>query len=1186
MINNRFNILKLLGRGRSSVFLCTDSTIPGKEFAIKVISGESEEDELKSFRNEYYLLKKLDHPGIVAAYNYGTVLTLTDDESETGIETGDEFIILEYFAGNELTDIFTPEEDILKQIILQISSALYYLHQSNYVYYDLKPENILVRFVDGELKIKFIDFGFARHIQSTEEFVSRGTKEYMAPEVIKKEPLDHRTDLYSLGILLYRMVYGKFPFDTENDLQIFKSHLSGVFEFPATDYFIPIDTVVKKLLSKNPSDRYYTTVQLLSELEIDYADSKKEWNFVPSFAGRSDVIQKLKNYLTSDASGEIKVITGMDGIGKTELLNYVEYNQNDIVKIESPGNTSGADFAVHFIRQIIYTDFIFENLDESLIQYIGLHITPGTKDLISQVKSIISKISGQINFSLIIDDIDVMDQFALEILQNLLPILQSNGIHIILAEKSGSGNADAYFNNCDEIKLLPFLDNELENFIDSSYAAFFPKDHLIALIKGFIEPVPGEIMKFISNLIFLKIIDFKFDGPEISYTEREKEGLKNSFKEIFNNILADCTFNEHQYLKIIASLNNSFPETVIDKLTETNELENQQIVDQLRIRNILQKSVRSINPEFVSVALKEYVLNSIKDKEKFHREVALKLEKIDDENLYREIALQFENSGSFEEAFKYYNKMIEQAEALTALSTQKYLLEKVMSFELPDSKMISILLRLTKVLASMGDFKNCLKITESALKMDLTSDQSDLLRYRRAFALSNTGELEKSKEILEHYLEADFESAFYFELRLELSRIELKLNKYERTKELCNEILTDLRSDDFYKGQASNILGLMSIYKDQDPKAALKHFDETLNYYEKANNMVQIAAIEVNIGNIHSMLQNDAEAKKHWSRALQINQSIGNVEQEANILMNTGIFFFKNFNYEKAIENYKRALSIFLGTGNKFGNGLAHSNLCEGYLQICEYSNAMRELTKAETIFSEIKAQDELAELKLYKAVVYFSLNSIEYLEKTVFELESIVKTIDNERIKKVHKFSVIMLGILRQSLSDQSMIDDLIIYLVEQEDANNALRLFEYRLKFLLMNKEYSKAVKFANNEDFGAIFNGKIAEAWQHYFLAVIADKYPEGTPESEIYYLNNALNLIEDESITELTINVIVKLCEYYVKRGNRTKAKTYAEYFKSLYKLISDNIPNAVLKTNYSQKAEIRRGVNLIETLKTG
>ena len=225
MINDRFEIIKKLGSGRSQVFLCVNRGNSNKEIAIKVLSNFGDADDLKSFRNEFNILKKTDHPNIIKAIEYGTVL-----ESSYGeIPISSKFFTMEYFPGKNLLSVDDYSESALTEIIIQISSLLYYLHQSNYIYYDLKPENILIKWEDQKPVIKIIDFGLARYVPEITGNNISGTAEYIAPEILRRAAHDHRADLYSFGMLLYRLIYRKFPFNNLNEIDIYKSHIEDEY---------------------------------------------------------------------------------------------------------------------------------------------------------------------------------------------------------------------------------------------------------------------------------------------------------------------------------------------------------------------------------------------------------------------------------------------------------------------------------------------------------------------------------------------------------------------------------------------------------------------------------------------------------------------------------------------------------------------------------------------------------------------------------------------------------------------------------------------------------------------------------------------------------------------------------------------------------------------------------------------
>ncbi|MCU0333182.1 MAG: serine/threonine-protein kinase, partial [Ignavibacteriaceae bacterium] len=250
MINTRYEIIKKLGQGRSSVYLCRDIEFPEKEYAIKILPPIKDKHEQEIFIKEFFTLQKLEHPAILEAFELGTVF---HTDGEQGIETGSTFITMEYFEGEELLSSKKIHNELnLKEIIKQICAALYYIHQSKYIYYDLKPENILVSLKDGSPQIKLIDLGLAEYSPSTADYEIKGTAYYIAPELLKKENHNHSVDFYSLGIVLYQIIYNRFPFDAKNELDIYKSAIEHKLDLPPSKNFSQeLINIVQKLLEKD-----------------------------------------------------------------------------------------------------------------------------------------------------------------------------------------------------------------------------------------------------------------------------------------------------------------------------------------------------------------------------------------------------------------------------------------------------------------------------------------------------------------------------------------------------------------------------------------------------------------------------------------------------------------------------------------------------------------------------------------------------------------------------------------------------------------------------------------------------------------------------------------------------------------------------------------------------------------------
>ncbi len=265
----RFRCEKLLGMGGvGEVYLATDLSLK-RSVAIKILSQRhpSDPDFLAGFEREALAVSALNHPNIVTIHEIGKVEELP-------------YIVTELIEGTtlrrRLADGLSFGE--IGDIALQICSALSATHSRGIIHRDLKPENIMVR-PDGLVKV--LDFGLARLaevgqseggeplIASGQESSAAGTVSYMSPEQVRGEPLDHRTDIYSLGVMIYEMCTGHRPFTGKTHREILHSILEA--EPPPvtrlrTDFPTQIDSLVEKAVAKAPEDRYATIGELKQEL--------------------------------------------------------------------------------------------------------------------------------------------------------------------------------------------------------------------------------------------------------------------------------------------------------------------------------------------------------------------------------------------------------------------------------------------------------------------------------------------------------------------------------------------------------------------------------------------------------------------------------------------------------------------------------------------------------------------------------------------------------------------------------------------------------------------------------------------------------------------------------------------------------------------------------------------------------
>ena len=262
LFDGRYRIMRKLGSGgMADVYLAEDEEL-GRRVAIKILNDKYAPDDqfVERFRREAKNAAGLSHPNIVSIYDRG--------EAE-----GTYYIAMEYLDGRSLKELVVargplPIPDAIAAT-RQVLAALRFAHRKGVVHRDIKPHNVMA---DADGRLKVTDFGIARAgvSQMTEAGSIIGTAQYLSPEQARGAPVDQRSDLYSMGVVLYEMLTGQVPFTGESPVEIAMKHLSDTPRPPSLlrpDIPPDLDMVVLRALAKNPEDRFQTAEEMDAELD-------------------------------------------------------------------------------------------------------------------------------------------------------------------------------------------------------------------------------------------------------------------------------------------------------------------------------------------------------------------------------------------------------------------------------------------------------------------------------------------------------------------------------------------------------------------------------------------------------------------------------------------------------------------------------------------------------------------------------------------------------------------------------------------------------------------------------------------------------------------------------------------------------------------------------------------------------
>jgi len=270
--DHRYKIEKLLGEGGMGFVYLARHKVIDKKVAVKVLRAEMAKDReiLERFLQEARAASSIGNPHIIDISDFGD------------LPDGSTYFVMEFLDGQSLVQFNDKNNrqpfDVIAKIAIQMANGLAAAHEAGIIHRDLKPENIFIvtRGLDKHF-VKILDFGIAKVATSGENKLTRagavfGTPHYMSPEQAAGSPLDHRTDIYSLGVMLYEMVSGVLPFTADNFMGILSQHMYQAppplgklnLEPPCP---AELEAIIFKGLSKAPDDRYPDMLALSADLQ-------------------------------------------------------------------------------------------------------------------------------------------------------------------------------------------------------------------------------------------------------------------------------------------------------------------------------------------------------------------------------------------------------------------------------------------------------------------------------------------------------------------------------------------------------------------------------------------------------------------------------------------------------------------------------------------------------------------------------------------------------------------------------------------------------------------------------------------------------------------------------------------------------------------------------------------------------
>ena len=316
----------VLGRGTHSiVYAVDDIEAPGEALALKMATVADGTPQIDRWRGEFEVARRIRHPNIARVFHFGA-----------GGPGAQPYLVMERVAGSDFLQATNELAiDAFCELAAQLCRALLFLHRRGYAHGDLKPSNIMVGEEDGRRVLKLLDLGLAWQPSDTRPGEARGTLHYMAPEMLAGGPIDFRSDLYSVGVILFEALAGRKPFAAQGEellasIRSVTPALPPRLRLPAPP---ALRGVVQRLLEKTPGARPSSATNIVtalaeamgSALPVETPDTAQAYVRAMPFAGRAALLSEWESCLASlhqgSAGGRLFAVSGGWGSGKTRLLD-------------------------------------------------------------------------------------------------------------------------------------------------------------------------------------------------------------------------------------------------------------------------------------------------------------------------------------------------------------------------------------------------------------------------------------------------------------------------------------------------------------------------------------------------------------------------------------------------------------------------------------------------------------------------------------------------------------------------------------------------------------------------------------------------------------------------------------------------------------------------------------------------
>jgi serine/threonine protein kinase/Tfp pilus assembly protein PilF len=1098
-INNRYDIIEKLSESQNSIIYKVIDIRSNNIYVLKQLKN-SDPRNILQFKREFSILQTFSHPHIVKVFDIGTFKMQKNSYCYYTMEFIEGISFDSYAKNHKYPKVISTFIDIL--------NIIGFVHKKGYIHCDLKPNHLIV---DKQGVVKLVDFGFVQYQKAIVSEEIGGTLRYIAPEVFKGEEPDIRTDIYSLGVILYESISGNKLFDYNKTYDIIDAVVNKIPP-PIKDRNIPeyVKETTMKMLSKQRLSRFTSVNDILDIFNNkDKTNPEKEFIekiFYSDFIGREKYINSALKLIQdiSTTQGQILILEGVPGVGKTRFLKEIEHqlllnrvNVNYIKLIEDE------QFKFNWLLDLIeIMDVDVSRIRSMIIKgEINLSIS-GRYKFFNIIENAMNKIPFDKIHIFLIDDSDITDQIIIDFILYFADILEKKQFLFIFSTEKVLNTfnkllSDQIYSNIGIFELNGLNKNETAGLIKNILGVTENTDEITNYIFEKTEGNPFFIEQILINIIDKKLLKRKGNMLNYNISEIEQISISKNFNTVMEKEFDKLSGKEKSILKITSIFGESIPINWLERILKYSESETIRMLDGYTLKRIF--NITEDNKLYFLHRLTKTGVNIlIDDKEKIliHRKILGFLKTLEQSYYILQMKAHHAFFAKSKNAKDYLVNLLDQS---VKISDEDFIIK---SFErLKELDEIDYIFEFDKhILDKVGDvyyykgeFNEALSVYSIALdRINIQNDKTGIFR-RIAMTYIALSDYKKAEKIFDNLLKGELETEKRFNVLIDSGWLYYTRKNYKEAKEIYRKALilsTRLEnkvilgklyynlstlhymSDEFeeseYYGKKVIEIGLeykndyylMAGYnmlaiicqKGRDYKTALEYYRKSLDIIEKTEDLQRRLNIFINLTKIHFYVGNIEKCNENYSESIIIAKKLGDKSNIALLYNLYGNILYKKGEWEQAIKYYNMSGKISLGNGEYIIYLESLLNISYIYLYQGKRNSICELIKKAQKIAINIKDKKEKISLIFMKGLISYVDCKFEIAYSNFSEVSD--KSGKNDKIE----MNISSLIYESECLLHLYRNDDALNSIEKANELMNKYALFHYRVECeyvkLLINK------------------------------------------------------------------------------------------------------------------------------------